>query len=100
MSLSSSELAVERGVEWHVAGLMAGGAVVGWEEEGTVAADGEQEEMAAVGWLVVGLEVAGTAVVGWEEEGQTVAVGGEQEGMAAENPRLTTCGFVLTVPLA
>ncbi|KAL4852646.1 LINE-1 retrotransposable element ORF2 protein [Chlorella vulgaris] len=58
-----SELAVERGVEWHVAGLVAGGAVVGWEEEGTVAADGEQEEMAAVGWLVVGLEVAGTAVV-------------------------------------
>ncbi|KAI3432922.1 hypothetical protein D9Q98_010498 [Chlorella vulgaris] len=98
--LRNSELAVERGVEWHVAGLMAGGAVVGWEEEGTVAADGEQEEMAAVGWLVVGLEVAGTAVVGWEEEGQTVAVGGEQEGMAAENPRLTTCGFVLTVPLA
>ncbi|KAI3430963.1 hypothetical protein D9Q98_009368, partial [Chlorella vulgaris] len=81
--LRNSELAVERGVEWHVAGLMAGGAVVGWEEEGTVAADGEQEEMAAVGWLVVGLEVAGTAVVGWEEEGQTVAVGGEQEGMAA-----------------
>ncbi|KAL4852647.1 LINE-1 retrotransposable element ORF2 protein [Chlorella vulgaris] len=62
-AMNTSELAVERGVEWHVAGLVAGGAVVGWEEEGTVAADGEQEEMAAVGWLVVGLEVAGTAVV-------------------------------------
>ncbi|KAL4856937.1 U3 small nucleolar RNA-associated protein 18 [Chlorella vulgaris] len=58
-------------------------AVVGWEEEGTVAADGVEEELAVVGRLVVGLEVAGTAVVGWDEEGETVAVGGEQEGMAA-----------------
>ncbi|KAL4856935.1 hypothetical protein ACK3TF_002641 [Chlorella vulgaris] len=78
-----SELAVERGVEWLVAGLVAGRAVVGWEEEGTVAADGVEEELAVVGRLVVGLEVAGTAVVGWDEEGETVAVGGEQEGMAA-----------------
>ncbi|KAL4852612.1 hypothetical protein ACK3TF_006292 [Chlorella vulgaris] len=83
MSLSSSELAVERGVEWLVAGLVAGRAVMGWEEEGTVAADGVEEELAVVGRLMVGLEVAGTAVVGWEEEGETVAVGGEQEGMAA-----------------
>ncbi|KAL4853895.1 LINE-1 retrotransposable element ORF2 protein [Chlorella vulgaris] len=78
-----SELAVERGVEWLVAGLVAGRAVVGWEEEGTVAADGVEEELAAVGWLVVGLEVAGRVVMGWEEEEETVAVGGEQEEMAA-----------------
>ncbi|KAL4853066.1 hypothetical protein ACK3TF_005936 [Chlorella vulgaris] len=62
MSLSSSELAVERGVEWLVAGLVAGRAVMGWEEEGTVAADGVEEELAVVGRLMVGLEVAGT---GW-----------------------------------
>ncbi|KAL4852622.1 hypothetical protein ACK3TF_006284 [Chlorella vulgaris] len=72
MSLSSSELAVERGVEWLVAGLVAGRAVVGWEEEGTVAADGVEEELAVVGRLVVGLEVAGTAVVGWDEEAEHV----------------------------
>ncbi|KAL4857462.1 hypothetical protein ACK3TF_002330 [Chlorella vulgaris] len=82
-AMNTSELAVERGVEWLVAGLVAGRAVVGWEEEGTVAADGVEEELAVVGRLVVGLEVAGTAVVGWDEEGETVAVGGEQEGMAA-----------------